>query len=340
VFAPLLDFVNYIVDSIKYISFLIMTTPAPTLSPPDARIAALRRFNRFYTQKIGVLESSYLQSPFSLAEARVLYELVQQGETTASEISVSLGLDMGYLSRILAKFQGQQLIKRAPAEQDARQRLIQVTVKGKKAVQALDSRSHDQAGALLAGLTASRQTNVLQAMSEIQSTLGDSPVTGEPYIIRTHRTGDLSWIAYRHAVLYSQEYGWNQGFEALILEITTNFLKNYDPKAERCWVAERSGEILGCVLLVKQSKRIAKLRLLLVEPSVRGLGIGKRLVEECIRFARETGYEKIGLWTHSNLSAARGIYQKAGFQLVGTDSHEDFGPPVTAETWEMPLRGE
>jgi DNA-binding MarR family transcriptional regulator/GNAT superfamily N-acetyltransferase len=316
-----------------------MTTPAPTPSPPDERIAAFRRFNRFYTQKIGVLENGYLQSPFSLAEARLLYELAQREESTASELSASLGLDMGYLSRMLGKLQEQDFIKRAPAQQDARQRLIQVTTKGKKAVHALDSRSHDQAGALLAGLTAPQQTNVLQAMSQIQGTLGESPAPSEPYIIRTHRTGDLSWIAYRHAVLYSQEYGWNQGFEDLILEITTNFLKNYDPEAERCWVAERSGEILGCVLLVKQSKRIAKLRLLLVEPSARGLGIAKRLVEECIRFARETGYEKIGLWTHSNLTAARRIYQKAGFQLVGTDSHQDFGPRVTAETWELALAG-
>jgi len=314
-----------------------MTKPASTSLHLDERIAAFRGFNRFYTQKIGALENGYLQSPFSLAEARVLYEVAQRGETTASELSASLGLDMGYLSRMLSKLQEEEFIKRAPAEQDGRQRLIQVTSKGREAVQALDSRSHDQVGALLAELTAPQQANVLQAMSQIRRTLGDSPTSNEPYLIRTHRTGDLSWIAYRHAVLYSQEYGWNQGFEALILEITANFLKNYDPKAERCWVAERSGEILGCVMLVKQTKRVAKLRLLLVEPSARGLGIGKRLVEECIHFARETGYEKMVLWTHSNLTAARGIYQKAGFQLVGTDSHEDFGLPVTAETWEMAL---
>jgi DNA-binding MarR family transcriptional regulator/GNAT superfamily N-acetyltransferase len=306
-------------------------------SLPDTGIAAFRRFNRFYTQKIGVLEKGYLQSPFSLAEARVLYELAHCGETTASEISANLGLDMGYLSRILAKLQGEQLIRRAPAEQDARQRLIQVTPKGKKAVSALDSRSEQQAGSLLTGLTDPQKTGVLQAMSQIESALGDPPAMSEPYLIRTHRTGDLSWIAYRHAVLYSQEYGWHQGFEALILGIVVGFLKNYDPASERCWVAERSGEILGCVLLVRRSKRIAQLRLLLVEPSARGLGIGRRLVDECIRFARETGYKKIVLWTHDNLTAARTIYQKAGFQLVATGSHEDFGPRVTAETWEMRL---
>jgi DNA-binding MarR family transcriptional regulator/GNAT superfamily N-acetyltransferase len=318
-----------------------MNDLAPTSPRSDTRIAAFRRFNRFYTQKIGVLNRSYLQSEFSVAEARVLYELAQRGETTASEISANLGLDMGYLSRILAKLEGQQLIRRAPAEQDARQRLIQVTPKGKKAVSTLDSRSEEQAGSLLAQLTDPQQASVLQAMSQIQATLGDSLATSEePYIIRTQRTGDLSWIAYRHAVLYSQGYGWNQAFEALVLEITAHFLKHYDPEAERCWVAERSGEILGFVLLVKRSKQIAKLRLLLVEPSVRGLGIGKRLVEECIRFAREKGYKKVVLWTHSNLSAARGIYQKAGFKLVATDSHEDFGPRVTAETWELALRGE
>ena len=314
-----------------------MNDVAPSSSDADRRIAAFRRFNRFYTQKIGVLDRSYLQSEFSVGEARVLYELAQLEETTASEISANLGLDMGYLSRILGKLEEQQLIRRAPAEQDARQRVIQVTTKGKKAVSTLDSRSQEQAGSLLAELTDPQQTSILQAMSQIQTVLGDGQATNEPYIIRTHHTGDLSWIAYRHAVLYRQEYGWNEAFEALVLEITAHFLKHYDPKAERCWVAERSGETLGCVLLVKSSKQIAKLRLLLVEPSARGLGIGKRLVEECIRFAREKGYRKIVLWTHSNLSAARGIYQKAGFQLVGTDSHEDFGPRVTAETWELRL---
>jgi DNA-binding MarR family transcriptional regulator/N-acetylglutamate synthase-like GNAT family acetyltransferase len=310
---------------------------APASSGSDTRIAAFRRFNRFYTQKIGVLDRCYLQSEFSVGEGRVLYELAQRDETTASEISASLGLDMGYLSRILAKLERQQLIRRASAEQDARQRLIQVTPKGRKAMSTLESRSEKQAGSLLAELTDPQQTSVLQAMSQIQAALGDSKATSEPYIIRTHRTGDLSWIAHRHAILYNKEYGLNQAFEALVLEITAHFLKHYDLEAERCWVAERSGEILGCVLLVKSSKQIAKLRLLLVEPSARGLGIGRRLVEECIRFARETGYKKIVLWTQSNLTAARGIYQKAGFEPVATDSHEDFGPRLTAETWELRL---
>jgi N-acetylglutamate synthase-like GNAT family acetyltransferase len=204
-------------------------------------------------------------------------------------------------------------------------------------VNTLDARSQEQAGSLLAGLSDAQQASVLQAMSQIQSVLGDGQATNEPYIIRTHRTGDLSWIAYRHAVLYRQEYGWNEAFEALVLEITAHFLMHYDPEAERCWVAERPGEILGCVLLVKSPKQIAKLRLLLVEPSARGLGIGKRLVEECIRFAREKGYKKIVLWTQSNLTAARGIYQKTGFELVASDSHKDFGPRLTAETWELRL---
>jgi len=314
-----------------------MNDSATTSSASGTRIAAFRRFNRFYTQKIGVLDRSYLQSEFSVGEARVLYELAQLEETTASEISANLGLDMGYLSRILGKLEEQQLIRRAPAEQDARQRVIHVTPKGKKAVSTLDSRSQEQAGSLLAELTGPQQASVLQAMSRIQAVLGDGQANNEPYVIRTHRSADLSWIAYRHAVLYRQEYGWNEAFEALVLEITAHFLKHYDPEAERCWVAERSGEILGCVLLVKSSKQIAKLRLLLVEPSARGLGIGKRLVEECIRFAQDKGYKKIVLWTHSNLSAARGIYQKAGFQLVATDSHEDFGPRVTSETWELRL---
>jgi DNA-binding MarR family transcriptional regulator/N-acetylglutamate synthase-like GNAT family acetyltransferase len=317
-----------------------MNDSIPTSSGAAIRIAAFRRFNRFYTQKIGVLDRCYLQSEFSVGEARVLYELAQRAETTASDISASLGMDMGYLSRILSKLEEQRLIRRVPAEQDGRQRLIRVTSKGKKAVSTLDARSQEQAGSLLAELSDPQQATVLQAMSQIQIVLGNGQATSEPYIIRTHHTGDLSWIAYRHAVLYRQEYGWNETFEALVLEITAHFLKHYDPEAEHCWVAERSGEVLGCVLLVKSAKQIAKLRLLLVEPSARGLGIGKHLVDECIRFAREKGYEKIVLWTHSNLSAARGIYQKAGFQLVGTDSHEDFGPRVTAETWELQLTGQ
>ena len=317
-----------------------MNNLLPAKSGSDTRIAAFRQFNRFYTQKIGVLEKGYLRSPFSLAEARVLYELGQCGETTASEISSRLGLDMGYLSRILAKLQGQQLIRRSTAQQDGRQRLIQVTPKGKKAQDALNSRSEKQAGSLLAELSDPQKAGVLQAMSQIRSALGDPPGAIEPYIIRTHRIGDLSWIAYRHAVLYSQEYGWNQGFERLVLEIVASFLKNYDPATEQCWVAERSGEMVGCVFLMKRSKQTAQLRLLLVEPSARGLGIGKRLVEECIRFARETGYKKIVLWTHDNLTAARAIYQKAGFQLTATGAHEDFGPRVTSETWELVLRGE
>jgi DNA-binding MarR family transcriptional regulator/N-acetylglutamate synthase-like GNAT family acetyltransferase len=314
-----------------------MNPSPPPAARSDPRIAAFRRFNRFYTQKIGVLDNGYLQSEFSVGEARVLYELAHSEGTTASAISASLALDMGYLSRILAKLEDQQLIRRVPAEQDARQRRIQVTPKGKKAMSTLDSRSQEQAGSLLAELSDPQQANVLQAMSHIQAALGDFQSANEPYLIRTHRTGDLSWIAYRHAALYRQEYGWNEAFEALVLEITAHFLKHFDSETERCWVAERSGEILGCVLLVKRSKQIAKLRLLLVEPSARGLGIGQRLVEECIHFAREKGYKKIVLWTHSNLSAARRIYQKAGFQLVRTDRHADFGPPVTAETWELAL---
>jgi DNA-binding MarR family transcriptional regulator/N-acetylglutamate synthase-like GNAT family acetyltransferase len=313
-----------------------MTSPASTLLPADSRVAAFRRFNRFYTQKIGVLENSYLQSPFSLAEARVLYELAQR-ETIASEISAGLGLDMGYLSRILAKLQEQELIKRSPAEQDARQRLIQVTPKGKKTVSALNSRSEEQAGALLARLTDPQQAGVLQAMSRIQSTLGDPPPANEPYVIRTHRAGDLAWIVYRHAVLYSQEYGWHQGFEELVMEIAATFLRNLDQTCERCWLAERSGETVGCVLLVRKSKRVAQLRLLLVEPSARGLGIGKRLVQECIRFSRESGYKKIVLWTQDVLTAARAIYKKAGFNLIAAYTNEDFGPRVTSETWEMAL---
>jgi len=314
-----------------------MTQPSTTVTPPVERVAGFRRFNRFYTQKIGVLDRGYLQSPFSLAEARVLYELAQHPESTASEISAELGFDTGYLSRILARLQSQQLIRRAAAEQDARQRLIQLTAKGQKAAGALDLRSQEQAGALLAQLPDSKQAGVLQAMSQIQSALGDPLPVSEPYIIRTHRSGDLGWMVYRHAVLYSQEYGWHQPFEALVMEIAASFLKNYDASCERCWIAERAGEILGCVLLVKHSKQIAQLRLLLVEPSARGLGIGKRLVDESVRFARDAGYKKMTLWTHDVLKAARTIYQKAGFQLVGTDSHEDFGPRLTSETWELEL---
>ena len=315
-----------------------MSVSLPKCAPTDERIAAFRRFNRFYTQKIGVLEAGYLQSPFSLTEARVLYELAQRPNSTATEIGTILDLDNGYLSRILGHLESRRFIRRTQAEQDGRQRLIQLTASGQKAAAALNERSQTQAGSLLARLTNSEQETVISAMTSIQSALGETATNHEPYIIRPHRIGDLGWIVYRHAMLYSQEYGWNQQFEALVAEIASQFLKKYDPGRERCWVADRAGETLGCVLLVRRSKKVAQLRLLLVEPSARGLGIGKRLVEECVRFAREAGYSKIVLWTHDVLRAARSIYQKAGFQLVATGSHADFGPQVTSETWELSFK--
>jgi DNA-binding MarR family transcriptional regulator/N-acetylglutamate synthase-like GNAT family acetyltransferase len=300
-------------------------------------IESVRSFNRFYTRQIGALNEHLLKSPFSLAEARIIYELAQHEKATATELGSGLGLDAGYLSRLLTDFKKRGLIARKPSETDGRQSLLWLTEKGQTAFAELNAQSRNQIEAMLGRLSQSDQNRLIEAMRTIEGLLGVRPEQKVPYIIRPHQPGDMGWIAHRHGVLYNEEYGWDEQFEALVSEIVARFIQSYDPKRERCWIAERNGEIVGSIFLVKKSKTVAQLRLLLVEPSARGMGIGKRLVNECVRFARQTGYKKIILWTQSVLGAARHVYQEAGFQLVQEGPHHSFGHDLVEQIWELKL---
>ena len=303
----------------------------------DARVAAVRRFNRFYTRQIGLLQDGYLKSPFSLSEVRLLYELAHRERPTATELGRDLGLDAGYLSRILRGFQKRGLLKRVPSEHDGRQSHLSLTQRGQAAFAPLNTRSHEDIGAMLAVVPATEQARLIQAMHAIEAILGAQPEKKAPYLLRPHRPGDMGWVVHRHGAIYAQEYGWDERFEALVARIAAKFIERYDPKRERCWIAEKDGEIVGSVFLVKHSKTVAQLRLMLVEPKARGLGIGARLVDECVGFARENGYRKITLWTNSVLVAARHIYKKAGFRLVHKERHHSFGQALVGETWDLTL---
>ena len=309
----------------------------PEVAGNPESIAAVRRFNRFYTRQIGVLRQGLLDSPFSLAEARVLYEVAHRQQPTATELGQDLQLDAGYLSRMLRSFEQRGLLRKEASSRDARQSLLSLTAEGRKAQSALETGSNAEVGAMLGVLATDEQSHLLRAMQSIESLLGPRQVSREPYLLRTHRPGDMGWIVHRHGVLYAQEYGWDETFEALVAEIAAKFIREFDARRECCWVAERDGEILGCVFLVKQSASVAQLRLLLVEPTARGLGIGRRLVDECIRFARQAGYNSITLWTNDILSAARHIYEAAGFRLVGEEKHRSFGHDLVGQTWELRL---
>jgi DNA-binding MarR family transcriptional regulator/N-acetylglutamate synthase-like GNAT family acetyltransferase len=301
------------------------------------RVESVRRFNRFYTKRIGALSDHILKSPFSLAEARVIYELAQREKTTATELGAELGLDAGYLSRMLAAFKKRGLIAKKTSETDGRQSFIWLTEKGRNAFAELNAHSHNEIETLIGRLTPANQNRLIEAMRVIEEALGAQPEQKVPYLIRQHRPGDMGWVTHRHGVIYNEEYGWDEEFEALVAEITAKFIRNYDPKLERCWIAERGGEIVGSVFLVKKTKTMAQLRLLLVEPNARGMGIGKRLVSECLRFARQTGYKAIMLWTNSKLDAARHIYEEAGFRLVEEEPHHSFGHDLVGQNWELNL---
>jgi DNA-binding MarR family transcriptional regulator/GNAT superfamily N-acetyltransferase len=303
----------------------------------DEKIEAVRRFNRFYTRQIGVLRESWAESPFSLAEVRVLYELAHHDDLTAGELGTELGLDRGYLSRILQSFEKRGFVTKTRSEKDARQTHLALTAKGRKVFAPVNNRSQQDVGSMLDALSAADQKQLIDSMHTIEQLLGNKPEPKVPYILRTHHPGDMGWIVHRHGVLYSEEYGWDEQFEALAAQITSDFIKNFDPKRERCWIAEREGEIVGSVFLVKKSKSVAQLRLLLVEPKARGLGIGTRLVEECIRFARQKGYRKIILWTNDVLKAARRVYEEAGFTMVREEPHHSFGRDLVGQYWELPL---
>ena len=300
-------------------------------------VSAIRGFNRFYTRKIGVVDG-VASSPFSLAEARVLYELAHREQPTATDIRKELGLDAGYMSRILRGFERRKLVTREQSKTDERQRFLSLTAKGRKAFAPLDERSNRDVAAMLEKLSPTERQQLLDAVQTVGRLLGDKAEPRTPYLVRQHQPGDMGWIVHRQAILYAEEYGWDGTYEALAAEIVAQFIKNYDPKCERCWIAEKDGERVGAVFVAKASDETAKLRLLHVEPEARGLGIGKRLVDECVRFARQAGYQKMALWTQSILHAARHLYKQAGFRIVREEQHHSFGKDLTAETWELDLR--
>ncbi len=303
----------------------------------EQRVAAVRRFNRFYTRQIGVLQEHLLKSPFSLTEARVVYELAHRDEATATELGSELGLDAGYLSRLLRGFEKRGLITKARSPADGRRTLLRLTDRGQESFARLSADARREVETMLRTLPADAQFRLLQAMGTIEGLLGARPEPQAPYVLRPPRPGDMGWVVERHGALYAQEYGWDAQFEALVAEIVARFLRRLDPKRERCWIAERDGENVGSVFLVKRAATVAQLRLLLVEPQARGLGIGKRLVDECTRFARQTGYRKIVLWTNSVLHAARKIYEQAGYRLVDEEQHHSFGHDLVGQTWELKL---
>ncbi len=306
-------------------------------SPLDRRIGAVRRFNRFYTQKLGVLAEGFLDTPFSLTEARVLHALEHRDGTTATWLGRELGLDAGYLSRILRDFERQGLISRSQSPQDGRQTLISLTADGRDAFEPVDRASQAEIGNLLAPLIDSDQQRVVSAMRTISSLIGEQAEPRGAVILRAHRAGDMGWVVSRHGALYAEEYGLNHKMEAYVAEVVAKFLRNHDPAREQCWIAEQDGTPIGSVMLVKESEEIGRLRMLIVEPRTRGLGVGRSLVEECVRFARRADYREIVLWTHSILTAARRIYASVGFEIVDTELHDEFGPELLGETWRLRL---
>ncbi|HZL40879.1 MAG TPA: helix-turn-helix domain-containing GNAT family N-acetyltransferase [Pseudolabrys sp.] len=301
--------------------------------------AAVRRFNRFYTRQIGVLRKTYLDSSYSLGEMRVLYEIAHTGARTASDIARALDIDAGYLSRVLRNFEKQGLITRKASREDARQSQLAMTARGLKTFAPYERRSQQQAGAMLGQLEPAQQSKLVTAMQTIEGLLDGKPKPEQKtnYILRQPKPGDFGWIVTRHAEVYAQEYGWTEPFEGLCAQIVADFANKNDPACGRCWIAELNGENVGTVMLVKDSDDVARLRLLLVDPKGRGLGLGTRLVDECIRFARAAGYKKITLWTHSILTAARNIYESAGFRLTASEPRHTWSNDVVAEFWDLEL---
>lgn len=306
-------------------------------APNKALIDAVRAFNRFYTRQIGLLDEGLLKSAFSLTEARVLYELAHRDGLTATDLGRDLGLDAGYVSRLLKKFERLHLISRSTLVSDARQSSIALTPAGRNAFAPLNKDSHDQVAALLDRLPASEQDRLVKSMRTVQALLGESAEPKVPYLLRPLQVGDIGWITRRQGMLYAQDCGWDGTYEALVAEILGEFVKKFDPEGERAWIAERDGEVVGSVFIVRKSPQVAKLRLLYVEPSARGLGIGARLVDECIAFARAKGYKTLTLWTNDILGSARRIYQAAGFKLTDEERHHSFGKDLVGQTWDLDL---
>jgi DNA-binding MarR family transcriptional regulator/GNAT superfamily N-acetyltransferase len=325
------------------------------MSTNSSEIASIRKFNRFYSQLIGTLNEGLLESELSLAEARVLYEIAKRNEPTASEIAADLNLDMGYLSRILRSFSTAKLIRRHRSKTDGRQAILSLTPAGQRQFKLLNERSSEQVRQILKPLSPQQQTQLVGSMSAIESLLNRKQPVSSPITLRQHRPGDMGWVIERHGALYAQEYGWDQRFEALVARIAADFIDRYDPTCERCWIAERNGERLGCVFLVRDTEssasrktgvpsestrwgeKTARLRMLLVEPSARGLGLGRTLVQQCTAFARTAGYRRIVLWTNSILDSARRIYEHEGFKLLREKPYSAFGKDLTSQDWQLDL---
>ena len=321
--------------------YLSMADESATASPDDEDrcVAAVRQFSRFYTRRIGLLHEGLLGGPLSLAEGRLVFELAQRKITTAKALSDELGLDSGYLSRLVRSLEERGLVLKTASQQDGRQIILSLTPSGLDAFTAIDARSRAEVGVLLERLSPAERQQLIVALGKAERLLGGRAAEPDrvPYILRPPRPGDMGWIVHRQAVLYAEEYGWDGTFEALVAEIVAAFVRSFDPRRERCWLAEREGVVVGSVFLVHASDEIAKLRLLYVEPAARGLGIGRRLVAECIRSARELGYSRLTLWTNDILVSARRIYEAAGFHLVGEERHHSFGHDLVGQTWELPL---
>ena len=303
----------------------------------EHQIAAVRGFSRFYTSKLGIIEPRLLHSPWTLQEARIIYEIAERKSCTATDLVRALGLDAGFLSRTLQAMQRRQIVARKPSKADRRVTELALTAKGRAAFADLDRRSRRVVGTLLDSLDAAERAAIVNAMATIEQTLEPRAQRPASFLLRSHRPGDIGWIVSRHGALYAQEYGWDITFEALAAEIAAQFIRSYDPAREHCWIAEVDGRPVGSIFLVKASDEVAKLRLLLVEKKARGLGVGRALTAQCIRFARDAGYTSITLWTQSILVAARGIYQRAGFRRVGEEKHHSFGVDLVGETWELML---
>jgi DNA-binding MarR family transcriptional regulator/GNAT superfamily N-acetyltransferase len=310
---------------------------AAPLPAPAAAVAAVRRFSRVYTRRLGLLDEHLLASAFSLTESRLLFELAHHEGLAAADLVRDLALDAGYVSRILRRFVAQGLVQRRRAADDRRRSVLTLSARGRAAVAPLERASSEQVAALLARLHPGAQSELLDSMAAIERTLDPPPRGAGTVTLRAHRSGDIGWIAHRQGLLYSEEYGWDQTFEALVAEIAARFVREFDPKWERCWIAEQDGRTVGSVFVVRKSVRVAQLRLLYVEPSARGQGIGQRLVDECIAFARAKGYRTLSLWTNDVLSAARHIYEGAGFALVKEERHRSFGKSLVGQHWDLRL---
>ena len=302
-----------------------------------AHVKAMRGFNRFYTQRIGVLDP-YLGSEFSLTEVRVLYELAHRDQPTATELGRTLSLDAGYLSRILRRFEREAWIERVPSPADARQSLLRLTDAGRQAFEPLQQRSRDEAAALLQPLPPGQRDRAIAALQTVQRLLDPDEPRARTVQLRDPRPGDLGWVVMQHGEVYSREYGYTSEFEALVAQVAAGYLRKFDPEWEKGWIAELDGERVGSVFVVRKSATVAQLRLLILSPHARGLGLGGRLVDECIAFARARGYRKLVLWTNGQLDAARAIYAARGFELVESEPMEAYGQKLVGETWSLDLR--